>query len=375
MKLVRGLLLLLGGVSSLLTHRSLAAEGVPPEGLYAEITTPRGRVVCELFFQKAPLTVASFVGLAEGTLGPAPRRPFFDGLTFHRVAPGFVVQGGDPLGTGEGDPGYKFPDEFVPGLRHDAAGILSMANSGPDTNGSQFFLTLAPVNRLNYLHSVFGRVVSGLEFLPLIRQGDAMSVKILRQGNAAAKFRADEKTFASLIAAPPKAAPSSFEDAAGLLATEPPRAKGLQTKLANFARVTGMPLHGRLYEKFEPEHSGQTPAQFTEALGRSMNLGTKGALVVWFAAENTWQLFAPAHPGLKLPVVSPWPALPAEPAPSAEQRLTDSKRRLFSAWNEVLDGLIFQLEQLRQVRTQEVATSRNRTGLASRSFLQQNVKT
>lgn len=375
MKLVRGLLLLIGGVSSLLIHQSVAAEAVLPDGLYAEITTPRGRIVCELFFQKAPMTVASFVGLAEGTLGPEPRRPFFDGLTYHRVAPGFVVQGGDPLGTGEGGPGYKFPDEFVPGLRHDAPGILSMANSGPDTNGSQFFITLAPVNRLNYLHSVFGRVVVGLDLLSLFKQGDAMSVKIHRQGAAAADFRADEKTFAALVKATPKATQPAFEDVAGLLPTEPPRAKALQTKLANFTRFTGVPLYGRLYEKFEPEHGGQTAAQFTESLGKSLNLEAKGALAVWFAAENTWHLFAPAHPDLKLPALSPWPALPAEPAPSAEQRLADSRRRLLTSWNEVLDGLIFQLEQRRQVRTKEGHITRPRTGLASRSLLQQNVKT
>ncbi|HEX2854403.1 MAG TPA: peptidylprolyl isomerase [Opitutaceae bacterium] len=344
MKLVRGLLLL-GGFSSLLFNPGRAGEGVLPDGLYAEIATPRGNVVCELFFQQAPLTVASFVGLAEGTLGPSPRRPFFDGVTFHRVAPGFVVQGGDPLGTGEGGPGYKFPDEFVPGLRHDAAGILSMANSGPDTNGSQFFLTLAPVNRLNYLHSVFGRTVAGLEVLPLIKQGDAMTVKILRRGAAAANFRTDEKTFAALVAAAPRALPPAFEDVSGLLPTEPPRARAIHAKLTNFTRFTGVPFYGRLYEKFEPEHRGQTPAQFTEALGTSLHLGSKGALVVWFVAENSWHLFAPGRPDLKLPTPAPWPALAATPAPTAEQRTADSKRRLLSALNEVIDGVIFQLEQ------------------------------
>ena len=130
-----------------------------PDGLYAEFVTPRGTVVCELFFEKTPMTVANFVGLAEGTLGPRPGQPYFNGIKFHRVVPDFVVQGGDPTGTGSGGPGYSFPDEFIPGLRHDDAGILSMANAGPDTNGSQFFLTLREVNRLNYLHSVFGRAV------------------------------------------------------------------------------------------------------------------------------------------------------------------------------------------------------------------------
>jgi len=116
----------------------LGSDAPLPDGLYAEFTTPHGMLTCELAFTKAPLTTASFVGLAEGSLGPAPRKPFFNGLSFHRVIPGFVVQGGDPLGTGEGGPDYSFPDEFARGLRHDAAGVLSMANGGPDTNGSQF---------------------------------------------------------------------------------------------------------------------------------------------------------------------------------------------------------------------------------------------
>ena len=109
--------------------------------------------------------MTNFVGLAEGTLGPSPRKPFFDGLTFHRVVPNFVIQGGDPLGTGEGGPGYMFPDEFSPRLGHGSIGILSMANAGPDTNGSQFFITLAPAGRLDFLHSVFGRTVPGSDVL------------------------------------------------------------------------------------------------------------------------------------------------------------------------------------------------------------------
>jgi cyclophilin family peptidyl-prolyl cis-trans isomerase len=171
-----------------------------PDGLYAKITTPRGIIIARLFDQDAPMTVTNFVGLAEGTLGPNPGKPFYDGLTFHRVVPGFVIQGGDPLGTGEGDPGYEFPDEFSPKLRHDSVGILSMANSGPDTNGCQFFITLDAENQLNYLHSVFGKVVSGLEVLPQVQQGDKMEIKILRLGDAAKAFRADQAVFNELIA-------------------------------------------------------------------------------------------------------------------------------------------------------------------------------
>ena len=217
------------------------------DGLYAHIGTPQGTITCELFYQKTPLTVASFVGLAEGKLGPAPRKPFFDGLTFHRVVPDFVIQGGDPTATGDGGPGYSFPDEFVPGLRHDAAGMLSMANDGPDTNGSQFFLTLRETNRLNYLHSVFGRVVQGLDVLPRIKQGDKMTVKIERIGAAAQAFRVDEAAFEALKAktkkyqgAPEPGPIAHFDDPGKILPTEPPRAKNFNFKLANLERATGL---------------------------------------------------------------------------------------------------------------------------------------
>ena len=137
-------------------------------GTYAVLETSQGNITCRLFEKEAPKTVANFVGLAEGTkefkdprTGQAARRPFFDGLTFHRVVPGFVIQGGDPLGTGTGDPGYRFPDEFHASLRHDRAGRLSMANSGPNTNGSQFFVTVAPTPWLDNRHTIFGEVIEG----------------------------------------------------------------------------------------------------------------------------------------------------------------------------------------------------------------------
>jgi cyclophilin family peptidyl-prolyl cis-trans isomerase len=319
------------------------ARGDSPSGkagVYAEIATPEGLITCELFFEKAPLTVANFVGLAEGKLGPTPRKPFFNGLTFHRIVPGFVVQGGDPLGTGEGGPGYTFPDEFAPGLRHDAAGILSMANSGPDTNGSQFFLTLGPVNRLNYLHSVFGRVVEGLEVLPTIKAGDTMTVKIVRQGSAAENFRVDDASFAKLVSTIPRSAPAAFDDVAGLLPTDPPRAKTLETKLRNFARFTDTALYVRLYPKFEPEQSGQSVQQFVESLNKALRLRSTDALLVWFAAENQGQLFCLGRPDLKLLSTGFGP-----PAPSASLDSADGKRRLLAALNEAIDATLFQLEQ------------------------------
>lgn len=337
-------IVLLGIFALGLTVTSRGADPAPTEGLFAEFITPRGTITCELFFEKARLTVTNFVGLAEGSLGPAPRKPFYDGLTFHRIAAGFVVQGGDPLGTGEGGPGYVFPDEFVPGLRHDSAGVLSMANSGPDTNGSQFFLTLGPVNRLNYLHSVFGRAIRGAEILPQIKAGDTMTVKIIRRGTAAENFRADESSLAKLVATTPRAAPPAFDDPAGLLQTEPPRAKALDAKLKNFTRFTGVPLYARLYEKFEPAFPGQTPLQFLESTASLLPLVRDGALVAWFAEENRWYLVAPGRPGLKLPPVPPWPALSPVSASSPEAVNLDKRRRLLAALNEVIDGLIFQLE-------------------------------
>ena len=336
---------LLGCLSGCLLIAGRGADAPLGDGIFAEFTTPRGIITAELFFEKAPLTVTSFVGLAEGTLGPAPRKPYFEGLTFHRVAAGFVVQGGDPLGTGEGGPGYAFPDEFVPGLRHDAAGVLSMANSGPDTNGSQFFFTLSAVHRLNYLHSVFGRTVRGIEVLPQIKAGDTMSVKILRRGAAAEKFRADEASFAKLVAAAPRAIPPAFDDVAGLLQADPPRAKALDTKLQNFRRFRNVPLYARLYEKFEPGSIGETQSEFVQALGESLQIKANGVLVVWFAAEDSWHVIAPGR-NLKLPAIQPWPALPPSSAGSLELVILDKKRRLLAALNEVIDALIFQLEEI-----------------------------
>jgi peptidyl-prolyl cis-trans isomerase A (cyclophilin A) len=137
-------------------------------GTYATLETSQGTMVCRLFEKEAPQTVANFIGLAEGTkeftdprTGKKEKRPFFDGLAFHRVIPNFMIQGGCPLGTGTGGPGYRFADEFHPSLRHDKPGKLSMANSGPGTNGSQFFVTVAATPWLDNRHSIFGEVIEG----------------------------------------------------------------------------------------------------------------------------------------------------------------------------------------------------------------------
>jgi peptidyl-prolyl cis-trans isomerase A (cyclophilin A) len=182
-----------------------AADGAGklPDGLYARMETDRGAIVLRLFFDKTPVTVANFVGLAEGAIewtdprsGKASHAHLYDGIVFHRVIPDFMVQGGDPLGRGVGGPGYQFGDEFDPSLKHSKPGILSMANAGPGTNGSQFFITHVPTPWLDGKHSIFGEVVEGQSVVDAIKQGDKIkTVKIVRIGKAAEAFDA-AKTFA-----------------------------------------------------------------------------------------------------------------------------------------------------------------------------------
>ena len=130
----------------------------------ARFKTEKGDIVVELYADRAPLTVENFINLA--------RAGFYDGTTFHRVIPGFMAQGGDPTGTGTGGPGYQFGDEFHPSLRHDAPGVLSMANAGPGTNGSQFFITHGPTPHLDNKHTVFGRVTEGMDVVRALRERD-----------------------------------------------------------------------------------------------------------------------------------------------------------------------------------------------------------
>ena len=144
-------------------------------GTYAKFETTEGSFTIRLFDKEAPNTVANFVGLAEGTkewkdpaTGERKAAPFYNGIIFHRIIDGFMIQGGDRLGQGTGGPGYKFSDEFHQSLRHNKAGVLSMANSGPNTNGSQFFITLGPTPHLDNRHSVFGEVVKGLDIVKKI---------------------------------------------------------------------------------------------------------------------------------------------------------------------------------------------------------------
>jgi len=166
------------------------------EGLYAKFNTTKGEILVNLEFEKTPGTVGNFVALAQGNLENTARpqgEPYYDGLKFHRVIADFMIQGGCPMGTGTGNPGYSFNDEFHSDLKHDKPGILSMANSGPATNGSQFFITHVETPWLDNKHTVFGNVVEGQEIVNAIAQDDILtSIEIIRVGDKAENFNAVE---------------------------------------------------------------------------------------------------------------------------------------------------------------------------------------
>ena len=314
--------------------------------LFAEIETSKGLIEAELDFIHAPLTTMNFVGLAEGTLpfqGRPKATPFYDGTTFHRVVKDFVIQGGDPLSAdpafptdklGDGGPGYSFPDEFSPRLRHDTAGVLSMANDGRDTNGSQFFITLREVNRLNYLHSVFGQVVRGMDVVNRIEQGDKiLHVTIRRSGGKlpaeisttatpptdqpgaastpdgaktsespptasdAHHFKADEATFEALkksvVASHRPGPPDGFLPFVDDTKQLPDmRVKNFNSKLANYERTTGHRIVVRLWPEFKPVTPEQSVGNAVKNLAGTLNLPDTGDNVVacYFAAGDTWNL-------------------------------------------------------------------------------------
>ncbi|WP_127024542.1 peptidylprolyl isomerase [Flagellimonas beolgyonensis] len=166
------------------------------DGIYAKFNTPKGEILVKLTHDKTPGTVGNFVALAEGNMENSAKpqgKPYYDGLKFHRVIADFMIQGGCPLGTGTGDPGYKFDDEFHPELQHSGPGVLSMANAGPGTNGSQFFITHVATPWLDNKHTVFGNVVEGQDVVDAIAQGDTIeSLEIIRVGDDAKNWNAIE---------------------------------------------------------------------------------------------------------------------------------------------------------------------------------------
>ncbi len=208
MKKLVVLLCALTATVSLAQTKNVKPKPVVLEGIFAEIYTNKGKIALQLEFQKTPITVANFITLAEGknefVTNDRKGKPYYDGLKFHRVIPNFMIQGGCPLGTGAGDPGYKFKDEFDPSLKHDKPGIFSMANSGSATNGSQFFITHKDTPWLNNKHSVFGHVIDGQKVVDAIAQDDVIEkVVIVRKGKLAKNFNA-EKVFSEYMKMKPE---------------------------------------------------------------------------------------------------------------------------------------------------------------------------
>jgi len=242
----------------------LKMESLKEDGLYAVIDTDKGVIVLKLFYKDTPLTVCNFVGLAEGTLDAAKGKPFYDGVSFHRVIADFMIQGGDPTGTGSGGPGYRFPDEIVENLKHDGPGVLSMANAGPGTNGSQFFITHVETPWLDGKHTVFGRVLEGQNVVDAIQQGDKMnSIKIIRTGDEAKAFKTDQEAFYKYLAATKE--------------SEKRRAEAIAKKMEDLIKTKYPPAKlddDGVYFFVIKQGKGDTPKQ-----GQTLTMKYKGSLL------------------------------------------------------------------------------------------------
>ena len=255
------------------------------DGLYAKFTTSKGEILINLEYQKTPGTVGNFVALAQGNLENAVKKqgqPYYDGLKFHRVIPDFMIQGGCPQGTGTGNPGYQFDDEFHPDLKHDQPGILSMANAGPGTNGSQFFITHTPTSWLDGKHTVFGKTIEGQSVVDQIEQGDSIeTLEILAIGaeaeafNAIEAFRTFEGSRAKRIEAEKVAVEAELEKlASGFKKTESglryqiiQKGEGKQAKKND---VVSVHYKGQLADGtvFDSSYKRNDPIEFTLGIGQ-----------------------------------------------------------------------------------------------------------
>ena len=232
------------------------------DGLYAKFSTPKGTILFALTYTETPGTVGNFVGLAEGTIKndvQAEGTPYYDGLKFHRVIEDFMVQGGCPQGSGVGGPGYQFNDEFHPDLKHDKPGILSMANAGPGTNGSQFFITHIATPWLDGKHTVFGSVIEGQDVVDAIAQNDTIdTLEIIRVGQAAEAFDASD-------------AFANFES--NRLKAIEEQKKAQEAALASVTEGYEKTASGLFY-KIETPGAGASPSQ-----GQNVSVHYKGSLL------------------------------------------------------------------------------------------------
>lgn len=266
-------------------------------GLYAKLNTTKGAILLELTYDKTPATVGNFVALAEGNMenGQKPQgTPYYNGLKFHRVIADFMIQGGCPLGTGTGDPGYKFADEFHPELKHDKPGVLSMANSGPATNGSQFFITHVETPWLDGKHTVFGFVTEGQEIVDSIEQDDVLeTIEILRVGTDAEKFNAieafrsfegerelrEEKEKAAAAKAIKELVKSMQQTASGLFYNITQEGTGKKANKGQNVSVhyTGMLLDGTV---FDSSYQRKEPITFPIGIGQVIAGWDEGILLL-----------------------------------------------------------------------------------------------
>lgn len=271
--------ILLSLVAFFMSCNSSSSTAKLGDGLYAEIKTNKGTIVAELYYQKTPVTVANFVTLAEGknkfVSTEYKGKKYYNGIKFHRVIKDFMIQTGDPTGTGSGTPGYKFKDEITD-LKHSDAGYLSMANAGPGTNGSQFFITHKATPWLDGMHTVFGKVVEGMDIVNAIEQDDEIeSVKIIAKGSAAKKFKA-EKVFEDYISGFIKTQKEENERNAKVIANK--------KALIEEAKVKGTKTQsGLIYYVVKPG-TGEKPAN-----GQNVNVNYAGYFDDGDLFDTSWE--------------------------------------------------------------------------------------
>lgn len=263
--LITLLFILLSACQASATHKG-EKKVKKPDGLYANIETNKGTIIIKLYIHESPLTTLNFIGLATGSLKNSKgKQPFYDNTVFHRVIPNFVIQGGDPTGTGTGGPGYQFSDEINPQLKHDREGILSMANAGPNTNGSQFFITLEATPWLDGKHAIFGEVYEGMDVVKNISQGDTIHhITIDKIGEEANSFVISQEHFDILKN---KAEETHKQKATQMLEEQ------RKQSIAKFSKTPSESKEGILYEIIK-EGKGNTPKS-----GQTLEVHYEGKLL------------------------------------------------------------------------------------------------